>query len=92
VYPAILPLTNKRLNLKNKRGLLMRRSDQCTTSNHEDVEHIWSKYGLSMDQFRKAVKAVMADYIGALVKRFESGTKGSLVCCHSSGVRLGAIE
>lgn len=28
-------------------------------SNHGDVEHIWSKYGLSMDQFRKDVKAVM---------------------------------
>ena len=28
-------------------------------SNHGDVEHIWSKYGLSMDQFRNAVKAVM---------------------------------
>ena len=29
-------------------------------SNHADVEHIWKKYGLSMDQFRKDVKAAMA--------------------------------
>lgn len=29
-------------------------------SNHGDVEHIWSKYGLSMDQFRKDVKEAMS--------------------------------
>ena len=29
-------------------------------SNHGDVEHIWSRYGLSMDQFRKDVKKAMA--------------------------------
>lgn len=29
-------------------------------SNHADVEHIWRKYGLTMDQFRKDVKAAMA--------------------------------
>lgn len=28
-------------------------------SNHGDVEHIWKKYGLSMAQFRKDVKAAM---------------------------------
>ena len=28
-------------------------------SNHGDVEHIWKKYGLSMNQFRKDVKAAM---------------------------------
>ncbi len=28
-------------------------------SNHGDVEHIWSRYGLSMGQFRKDVKAAM---------------------------------
>lgn len=31
----------------------------CAT-NHADVEHIWKKYGLTMDQFRKDVKAAMA--------------------------------
>lgn len=29
-------------------------------TNHADVEHIWKKYGLTMDQFRKDVKAAMA--------------------------------
>lgn len=29
-------------------------------SNHGDVEHMWSKFGLTMDQFRKDVKAKMA--------------------------------
>ena len=29
-------------------------------SNHGDVEHIWSRYGLSMNQFRKDVKKAMA--------------------------------
>lgn len=28
-------------------------------SNHGDVEHIWNKYGLTMNQFRKDVKAAM---------------------------------
>lgn len=28
-------------------------------SNHGDVEHIWKKFGLTMDQFRKDVKAAM---------------------------------
>lgn len=28
-------------------------------SNHSDVEHIWKKFGLTMDQFRKDVKAKM---------------------------------
>ena len=29
-------------------------------TNHADVEHIWKKYGLTMDRFRKDVKAAMA--------------------------------
>lgn len=28
-------------------------------TNHGDVEHIWNKFGLTMDQFRKDVKAAM---------------------------------
>ena len=28
-------------------------------SNHGDVEHIWTRFGLSMDQFRRDVKAAM---------------------------------
>ncbi len=28
-------------------------------SNHGDVEHIWKKYGLTMNQFRKDIKAAM---------------------------------
>ncbi|WP_330664948.1 glucosaminidase domain-containing protein [[Clostridium] scindens] len=29
-------------------------------SNHGDVEHIWNKFGLTMDQFRRDVKAAMS--------------------------------
>lgn len=29
-------------------------------TNHADVEHIWNKFGLSMNQFRKDVKAAMS--------------------------------
>lgn len=32
-------------------------------SNHGDVEHIWNKYGLTMNQFRKDVKAKMSDSV-----------------------------
>jgi hypothetical protein len=28
-------------------------------SNHADVEHIWSRFNLTMEQFRKDVKATM---------------------------------
>lgn len=39
-------------------------------SNHGDVEHIWSKFGLSMDQFRQDVKAAIkgssVDFGGAV--------------------------
>lgn len=30
-------------------------------TNHGDVEHVWSKYGLTMNQFRKDVKAAMQE-------------------------------
>lgn len=30
-------------------------------TNHGDVEHIWNKFGLSMDQFRKDVKAALGN-------------------------------
>ena len=33
--------------------------DRGYASNHGDPEHIWSKFGLTMDQFRKDVKAAM---------------------------------
>ena len=34
--------------------------DRGYASNHGDPEHIWSKFGLTMDQFRKDVKTAMA--------------------------------
>lgn len=39
-------------------------------SNHGDVEHIWKKFGLTMDQFRKDVKTAMA---GEIVTTVPSG-------------------
>ena len=38
-------------------------------SNHGDVEHIWNKFGLTMNQFRKDVKAAMG---GAIVNTVPS--------------------
>lgn len=35
-------------------------NERGIASSHADVEHIWSKFGLTMDKFRKDVKAKMA--------------------------------
>ena len=43
-------------------GVVISHSEGCKrgiASNHGDVEHLWSKFGLSMGQFRKDIKAVM---------------------------------
>ena len=43
-------------------GVIISHSEGCRrgiASNHGDVEHLWSKFGLSMGQFRKDIKAVM---------------------------------
>lgn len=45
-----------------KDGVILSHSeghDRGYATNHADVEHIWKKYGLTMDQFRKDVKAAM---------------------------------
>ena len=48
-------------------------------SNHGDVEHIWLRFGLSMDQFRRDVKAAMGgtsvDFGGDVVVTDTSGQK-----------------
>lgn len=48
-------------------------------SNHGDVEHIWNKFGLTMAQFRKDVKAAMGgisvDFGGAVTVTDTSGQK-----------------
>lgn len=44
-------------------------------SGHADVEHIWNKYGLTMDQFRKDVKAAMNG--GAIDTDASTNTKPS---------------
>lgn len=44
-------------------------------SNHGDVEHIWKKYGLTMDGFRKEVKATMDKLVKTeATKNAEKGT------------------
>lgn len=43
-------------------------------SGHADVEHIWSKYGLTMNQFRKDVKATMN---GAVISKPDTSTNDS---------------
>ena len=43
-------------------GVVISHSEGCRrgiASNHGDVEHLWSKFGLSMGQFRKDIKAAM---------------------------------
>ena len=43
-------------------GVVISHSEGCRrgiASNHGDVEHLWSKFGLSMQQFRKDIKAAM---------------------------------
>ena len=44
-------------------------------SGHADVEHIWNKYGLTMNQFRKDVKAAMS---GGTVDTKPSGSTKTL--------------
>ena len=43
-------------------GVVISYSEGCrrgVASNHGDVEHLWSKFGLTMAQFRKDIKAAM---------------------------------
>ncbi len=43
-------------------GVVISHSEGCKrgiASNHGDVEHLWSKFGLSMERFRKDIKAAM---------------------------------
>ena len=43
-------------------GVVISHSEGCRrgiASNHGDVEHLWSKFGLTMGQFRKDIKAAM---------------------------------
>ena len=43
-------------------GVVISHSEGCKrgiASNHGDVEHLWSEFGLSMGQFRKDIKAAM---------------------------------
>ena len=43
-------------------GVVISHSEGCKrgiASNHGDVEHLWSKFGLTMVQFRKDIKAAM---------------------------------
>ena len=43
-------------------GVVISHSEGCKrgiASNHGDVEHLWSKFGLTMEQFRKDIKVAM---------------------------------
>ena len=43
-------------------GVIISHREGCRrgiASNHGDVEHLWSKFGLAMAQFRKDIKAAM---------------------------------
>ena len=43
-------------------GVVISHSEGCKrgiASNHGDVEHLWSKFGLTMEQFRKDIKSAM---------------------------------
>ena len=61
-------------------GVIISHSEGCKrgiASNHGDVEHLWSKFGLSMGQFRKDIKAAMeggsdADSLTAIMGKPEA--------------------
>jgi len=49
-------------------GVVISHKEGCArgiASNHGDPEHLWSKFGLTMDGFRKDVKAAMGDTVTA---------------------------
>lgn len=49
-------------------GVIISHSEGCKrgiASNHGDVEHIWNKFGLTMDQFRKDVAAKMGKKVSS---------------------------
>lgn len=49
-------------------GVVISHSEGCgrgIASNHGDVEHIWSRFGLTMAQFRKDIRAVMGGSSGS---------------------------
>ncbi len=58
-------------------GVVISHSEGCKrgiASNHGDVEHLWSKFGLTMQQFRKDIKAAMegssaADSLTAIMEK-----------------------
>lgn len=54
-------------------GVILSHKEACArgiASNHGDVEHIWSRFGLTMDQFRRDIRAAMegssVDFGGAV--------------------------
>lgn len=62
-----------------KDGVIISHSEGCkrgVASNHGDVEHIWNRFGLTMDEFRKAIKAKMEGNDVALIKDITAVPKG----------------
>ena len=62
-------------------------------TNHGDVEHIWSKYGYTMDKFRKDVKAKMKGSATTAVKpatTTSKGTKYQVISSDGLNIRAGA--
>lgn len=62
---------------------------------HSDVEHIWSKYGYTMNQFRKDVKEKMDENKKAGTKKTTSGTKNitkhfQVIATDGLNIRAGA--
>lgn len=59
-------------------GVVISHSEGCKrgiASNHGDVEHIWNKFGLTMAQFRKDIKAAMDGGAGNPADGVSSYTK-----------------
>lgn len=57
-------------------------------TNHGDVEHIWSKYGYTMDKFRKDVKAKMGKTTTSTTA--SKGTKYQVISSDGLNIRAGA--
>lgn len=53
-------------------------------SNHGDVEHIWKKFGLTMDQFRNDVKSKMRDKATTIEESTKDNKKSTTVAKEQS--------
>lgn len=65
-----------------KDGVILSHREACArgiASNHGDVEHLWSKYGFTMDQFRKDIKKAKKKLIKREIKKSMKAAMSKIV-------------